>query len=74
MIGNLPKASRTTTEEYVEELCTSPHDFEMLQYILETVFIEHLTNNSGGRLPLLKHPSNLEFLKATHKAGGSSSE
>lgn len=74
MIGNLPKAGRTTTGEYVGELCTNPQGFEMLQYILEEVFIEHFTNNFGGRLPLLKHPSNLEFLVATHKAGGSSSK
>jgi hypothetical protein len=41
---------------------------------VETVFIEHFTNNPGGRLPLLKHLSNLEFLKATHKAGAFNSE
>jgi hypothetical protein len=64
----LPKADRTTTEEYVHGLHTSPEDFETLQYILGTIYLEYITENSGGRFPVLKHPSNPEFLGATYKA------
>jgi hypothetical protein len=66
--SKLPKSGRTSSEAYAYGLHATPEDLELLQYILGTVYMEQLTEKSGGQLPLLKHPSSPEFLEAAYRS------